>query len=58
MASTIGRDLDIRTLEDAALGDISASKRVTRINAELASMQGINLGAAKKDGNIIGLTED
>lgn len=58
MASTIGRDLDIRTLEDAALGDTAASKRVTRINAELASMQGINLGAAKKDGNIIGLTED
>ena len=58
MASTIGRDLDITTLEDAALGDAEATKRVTRINAELASMQGLSLGAAQKDGNIVGLTED
>ena len=52
MASTIGRDLDITTLEDAALGDAEATKRITRINAELASMQGLSLGAAQKDGNI------
>ena len=58
MASTIGRDLDITTLEDAALGDAEATKRITRINAELASMQGLSLGAAQKDGNIVGLTED
>ena len=57
-ASTIGRDLDITTLEEAALGDADATKRVTRINAEMQSMQGATLGAIQKDGNIVGLIED
>ena len=57
LATSIGRDLDIRTLEDAALGDTQASERITRINAELASSQGMNLGAARKEDEIIGLTE-
>ena len=57
-ARGIGRDLDLKTLEDAAIGDITAQQRLQRIGAELESLQGITLGAAKKGDEVIGLTAD
>lgn len=55
-AESIGRDLGIETLEQASLGNVQAQQRLTRIESELMSKQGIQLGAAKKDGKITGLT--
>jgi len=57
-ATTIGRDLELETLEEAALGDIEAQKRIQRVQAELQSKQGITLGAAKKGDEITGLIAD
>ena len=57
-AATVGRDLDITTLEEAAIGDTSAQQRLQRIQAELTSSSGYNLGAAKKGDEVIGLTAD
>ena len=57
-ARGIGRDLDLKTLEDAAIGDITAQQRLQRIGAELESLQGLSLGAAKKGDEVIGLTAD
>ncbi len=57
-ASSVGRDLDINTLEDAALGDVSAQQRLQRIQAEVQSSGGLALGAAKKGDEVIGLTAD
>ena len=58
LASSIGRDLNISTLEDAALGNTQATERVTRINAELASQQGLSLGAKINEDKVVGLTEN
>lgn len=57
-AQTIGRDLELETLEEAALGDIEAQKRIQRVQAELQSKQGITLGAAKEGKQITGLIAD
>ncbi len=57
-AASIGRDLDITTLEEATLGDDAARKRLNRISAELQSQQGITLGAAKKGDEVLGLVAD
>ena len=57
-ATTIGRDLQLETLEEAALGDIEAQKRIQRVQAELQSKQGITLGAAKEGKQITGLIAD
>jgi hypothetical protein len=57
-ASSVGRDLDISTLEDAALGDTSAQQRLQRIQSEVQSRGGLTLGAAKKGDEVIGLTAD
>jgi hypothetical protein len=57
-AASIGRDLDITTLEKATLGDDAAQKRLNRISAELQSQQGITLGAAKKGDEVLGLVAD
>lgn len=57
-AAGIGRELDLQTLEGAALGQQEETKRLQRIQAELASTQGIQLGAAKKDKQITGLIAD
>ena len=57
-AKSIGRELDISTLESATLGQQNARDTLARIQAELASTQGINIGAVQKDGNIVGLLED
>lgn len=57
-AASIGRDLDITTLEEATLGDDAAQKRLNRISAELQSQQGITLGAAKKGDEVLGLVAD
>tara|TARA_E500000318_G_scaffold50476_1_gene47249 strand:+ start:1621 stop:2580 length:960 start_codon:yes stop_codon:yes gene_type:complete len=57
-ATTIGRDLELETLEEAALGDVEAQKRIQRVQAELQSKQGITLGAAKKGDEITGLIAD
>ena len=58
-ASSVGRDLDISTLEEAALGDVSAQQRLQRIQADIAvNYGGITLGAAKKNDEVIGLTAD
>lgn len=57
-AASIGRELDISTLEEAALGDTQATKRLQRIQAELISTGGLQLGAAKKGDEITGLVAD
>ena len=57
-AASIGRDLDLTTLEEATLGDDAAQKRLSRISAELQSQQGITLGAAKKGDEVLGLVAD
>ena len=57
-ASGIGRDLTIETLEQASLGNKQATDRINRINAELQSKQGIQLGAAKINDEVTGLIAD
>jgi len=57
-AESIGRELDISTLEEATLGDTNATKRLQRISAELQSKQGIQLGAAKINDEVTGLIAD
>jgi len=57
-AKTVGRDLDLFTLEEAALGRQEAKKRVQRTQADIASSQGITLGAAKKGDEVLGLIAD
>ena len=57
-AASIGRELNLETLEDAALGDQQSSQRLQRINAELLSTQGLTLGSAKKGKQVTGLIED
>ena len=57
-AATIGRELNLETLEGAALGDQESSQRLQRINAELLSTQGLTLGSAKKGKQVTGLIED
>ncbi len=57
-AESIGRELDISTLEEATLGDTNATKRLQRISAELQSKQGIQLGAAKISDEVTGLIAD
>ena len=60
LAQGIGRELDIKTLEDAALGDTSAQKRVQRVQAQIQSEYGgLDIGAARtRTGEIVGLVED
>ena len=60
LASNVGRELDITTLEEAALGDVSASDNLKRIEAEIASsLGGPDLGAARtRTGEISGLIAD
>jgi len=57
-ARTVGRTLDISTLEEAATGDATAGKRLQRIQAELASQGGATFGAAKKGDEVTGLISD
>lgn len=54
-AGTIGRELDLETLEAASLGDLASTNRIKRIESELISTYGLNLGAAQKDGKVTGL---
>ncbi len=60
LATNVGRELDITTLEEAALGDVSASDNLKRIEAEIASsLGGPDLGAARtRTGEISGLIAD
>ena len=57
-AKSIGRDLDISTLESATIGDTKSQQRINRIQAEIQSSGGLNIGAAKKGDEVIGLTEN
>jgi len=58
-AQTVGRELELETLEEAALGDISSQQRLQRISAEIQSAGGVQLGAAQtQTGEIVGLIED
>jgi hypothetical protein len=54
-AGTIGRELDLETLEAASLGDLASTNRIKRIESELISTYGLSLGAAQKDGKVTGL---
>ena len=56
-AGTVGRELDIGTLEDASVGKSAAQATVARISGELASQEAMTLGASKKDGKVTGLIE-
>lgn len=57
-ASTVGRELDLSTLEGAALGDVQATKRLQRTQADIFAQQGATLGAAKKGDEVTGLIAD
>jgi len=58
-AKTVGRELDLSTLEEAALGDIQATKRIARTQADIAAeLGGVTFGAAKKGKQITGLIAD
>ena len=57
-AATVGRDLSIDTLEQAALGDQNAINRFNRTQADILSTYGTSLGAAKKGDEVTGLIED
>lgn len=57
-ASTVGRELDLSTLEGAALGDVQATKRLQRTQADIFAQQGATLGAAKKGKQVTGLIVD
>ena len=56
-AGAIGRDIDITTLEQAAIGDYSSQQILARTEAELLSKGGLTLGAAKKGDQVTGLLE-
>lgn len=56
--SSIGRDVNLSTLEEAALGDVRMINRLKRYESEYMSKQGRQLGAVKKDDKITGLIED
>ena len=56
-AGAIGRDIDITTLEQAAIGDYSSQQRIARTEAELLARGGLTLGAAKKGDQVTGLLE-
>ena len=58
-ASTVGREVELETLEEAALGDITSQQRLQRISSEIQSAGGTQLGAAQtQTGEIVGLIED
>jgi hypothetical protein len=57
-ARTVGRDLDIETLEQASLGQVEAQKRLQRTQADIIAQQGTTLGAAKKGDEVLGLIVD
>jgi len=57
-ARTVGRDLDIETLEQASLGQVEAQKRLQRTQADIIAQQGTTLGAAKKGDEVLGLISD
>ena len=56
-AKSVGRDLGISTIEEAALGDVESARRLQRITGEIESQSGIRAGARKKDDKVTGLTE-
>ena len=60
LAESVGRELDISTLEEAALGDVASQRRLQRIQAEIQSeIGGADLGAARaRTGEIVGLVEE
>ena len=57
-AANVGRNLQLETLEKAALGDTAANRRLQRIQAEIQSQGGLTLGAAKKGDEVTGLIEN
>ena len=58
-ASTVGREVELETLEEAALGDVTSQQRLQRISSEIQSQGGIQLGSAQtQSGEITGLIED
>ena len=57
-AKTVGRELDLETLESAALGETEATKRLKRTQADIIASQGATLGAAKKGDEVLGLIAD
>lgn len=57
-AQNVGRDLGIETLEQSALGNQEAINRVNRIQAEIQSKQGLQLGSKKINDEVTGLIED
>lgn len=60
LAEKVGRELDITTLEEAAIGDVSSQRRLQRVQAEIQSeLGGFDIGAARTTtGEITGLIED
>ena len=54
-AGTLGRTLDIETIEQAGVGSLSASQQLQKISSEIESQSGVTLGAAKKDDKVTGL---
>jgi hypothetical protein len=55
--SSMGRDLSVYELEEAALGDQRFINRLQRYESEYMSKHGMRLGARRKDGKVTGLIE-
>lgn len=55
--SSMGRDLTVYELEEAALGDQRFINRLQRYESEYMSKHGMRLGARRKDGKVTGLIE-
>lgn len=60
LAKGVGRELDITTLEEAALGDVSAQQRVQRVQSQIQSEYGsFDIGSTRtRSGEIVGLVEE
>jgi hypothetical protein len=60
LARGVGRELDITTLEEAALGDVSAQQRVQRVQSQIQSEYGsFDIGSTRtRSGEIVGLVEE
>jgi hypothetical protein len=57
MGVQTGRDIDISTIEEAAMGSAQAEQEIQLLAAESRGMSSAKVGAAKKDRKVTGLIE-
>lgn len=58
MSTQTGTNVDLSTLESAAIGDVEARKALNLLQAEQSSMSSGKAGAAKKGSKVTGLLQD